>query len=242
MYGLAPAALSLNDLNLEYAKSLKFASEHVPLIFCIESSDEPWYFLQKRYMTLGDGQQFFSNQEIVQFNNDELDVFLKTYFENSLQKVKSDVWDLRELIALNFNYFEVDHTYLDVIDRSIEHLIIPSKDILYNGEECLVRIFNYLGQKIIANQLPIWRSAYLQWQSVQLKILKFNWYLPIVVDSIIHNYNFDLSFLNLTLLQEAVIQGHLIKNHHLNLRCHGLKQFPKNTKDLHSLLEERTHI
>jgi hypothetical protein len=57
----------------------------------------------------------------------------------------------------------------------------------------------------------------------------------------VNNYNFDLDFLNLTLLQEAVIQGHLIKYYNQNLKCYGLEKFPNNTKDLYLLLEESTH-
>jgi hypothetical protein len=40
--------------------------------------------------------------------------FLKTYFNESLTKFDKNIWDLRELIALNFEYFKLSIAVLDV--------------------------------------------------------------------------------------------------------------------------------
>jgi hypothetical protein len=181
-------------------------------------------------------------QSIDLYQDFNLKQFLKTYFDNSLNNFEKNIWDLRELVALNFDYFKASNLYLGNINRNINHLYIDSNDLWYNGEECLKRIFRYLDKDIESSQLISWRDVYKEWQNTQLKILQFNWYLPAIVDSIVHDYNFDLNFLNLTLLQEAVIQGHLIRYHNLNLKCYGLEKFPSNTRDLHLLLEENTHI
>jgi hypothetical protein len=226
----------------DYAACLKLASLHNPLIFFVENPNESWYFLYKRGIEVGDiDHQHSFVHNLVRYQDLHTKKFLTKYFHNSLRSLDQHIWDLRELIALNFDYFKVSNCYLNNINRDINHLYIDSNDLWYNGEECLERIFKYLNKKTDATRLEHWRKVYHEWQSTQLKILKFNWYLPVIVDSIIHNYNFDLDFLNLTLLQEAVIQGHLIKYHNQNLKCYGLEKFPSNTKDLHLLLEESTH-
>jgi len=242
MYG-GPLHQSTDDqIDADYALALKFASNRVPLIFCVESPQDPWYFLYKRTLDPIDNKpQSLSTQLIESYQSSNLSDFLKTYFNESLEKFNKDTWDIRELIALNCDYFKAERSYLDLVDRSVDHLYIDSRDLWYNGEECLQRIFTYIDKKISIDQLPQWRKAYSEWQSTQLKILQFNWYLPYIVESIVKNYNFDLDFLKLNLLQEGVIQGCLIKDHNLNLKCYGLEQFPSNTKDLHFLLEENTH-
>lgn len=243
MYGGGPLTGNTLESNQEYASCLKFASKTNPLIFFVESPDEPWYFLYKRHIdpnkTTG---QNVSLDSLNLFQDSILTDFLKTYFNDSIDKIDKNTWDLREFIALNFNYFRADNTYLKEVDRTIDHLYVDSKELWYNGENCLRRIFKYLDKAMIDERLPQWREVYREWQSIQIKILQFNWYLPTIVDAIVNNYNFDLDFLNLTLIQEGVIQGHLIKNHNLNLKCYGLEKFPSNTRDLHLLLEENIHI
>ena len=242
MYG-APVRTSNSDIVLEnqdYAMCLEFTNKIAPLVVVVESAQDPWYFLRKRSIN-PDTEHTFDNNIIDLYQNLNLSKFLEIYFNDSATKFDKNVWDLRELIALNFDYFKVDNTYLKEIDRTIDHLYVDSKELWYNGEDCLQRIFKYLNKTIVNERLPHWRNIYREWQSVQIKILQFNWYLPTIVESIVHNYNFDLDFLNLTLLQEAVIQGHLIKYHNQNLKCYGLEKFPSNTKDLHLLLEESTH-
>lgn len=243
MYGGSISTDNTLETNRDYASCLKFASKTNPLIFFVESPDEPWYFLHKRHIssekTTG---QHVSLDAIDLFQHAELTDFLKTYFNDSINNFDKNIWDLRELIALNFNYFQVDNTYLKEIDRTIDHLYVDSRELWYNGEECLRRIFKYLDKAMLEERLPHWRNIYREWQSVQMKILQFNWYLPNIVESIVHNYNFDLDFLNLSLIQEGVIQGHLIRDHNLNLKCYGLEQFPSSTRNLHLLLEENIHV
>jgi hypothetical protein len=224
----------------DYARCLQFASQHAPLILCVESANDPWYFLYNRTINL-DTADRISQHELDVFQNSNLTDFLSKYFSDSVDQFDKNIWDLRELIALNFEHFRVNNDYINAVDRTIQHLWIDSKELWYHGEYCMDRICRYVNKTIVNERLQHWRMIYKQWQSIQLQILQFNWYLPVIVDSIIHNYNFDIDFLNLTLLQEAVIQGQLIKKHNLNLQCYGLEKFPSNTKNLHALLEENTH-
>jgi hypothetical protein len=242
MYGGSLRTDNAIEINQDYALCLKLASKTNPLIFFVESPSETWYFLYKRHIDPNDSNQHLSETTLDSFQNLMLTDFLKTYFDDSIDNFDKNVWDLRELIALNVDYFKVNNTYLKEIHRSIDHRYVDSKELWYNGEDCLQRIFKYLDRTIIDERLPHWRNVYREWQSIQIKILQFDWYLPTIVDSIVNNYNFDLDFLNLTLIQEGVIQGHLIRDHNLNLKCYGLEKFPSNTRDLHLLLEENTHI
>jgi hypothetical protein len=240
MYGVGPSADYVGDKDQNYADCLKFASEHAPLIWCVESINDPWYFLSNRQI-IPERSQTISQHDIDVYQISGTRDFLNGYFANSLRRFDNNIWDLRELIALNFEHFKYDRNYLAKIDRSIQHLYIDSKDLWYNGEQCIHRIFQYLDLSVQQERLDHWRTVYRKWQLIQNKILQFGWYLPAVIDSIINNYDFDLKFLDLSLVQEAVIQGHLIKDHDLNLRCYGLQKFPNNTKDLHALLEANSH-
>ena len=240
VYGGPGAFGTAEELNQDYASCLKFASEHAPLIFCVESLQDPWYFLHNRTLEPVANSKL-SNSDIAAHQTNAQISFIKKYFSDSLAQFGSEVWDLRELVALNFEHFAPDRSYLDAVDRSIEHLYIDARDIWYNGEACMEKIFDYLARPILKSQLPQWRTAYAEWQSIQLKILQFNWYLPTIVDSIVNNYNFDIGFLSMNLLQEGVVQGTLIKEHNLNLKCFGFEKFPSNTKELHKLLIENVH-
>lgn len=245
MYGGANQVLtSQHDTDVDYADCLTYAACRNPLIFFVENPNEPWYFLCKRlFEPEHSGNYQYADMQIVKaYQDSNLKDFVNTYFLKDLYNFDRNIWDLREMIALNFTHLKVPNSYLNHVDRTIDHLYVDSNDLWYNGEQCLRRIFQYLGKNIENERLIHWRNIYREWQNVQLQILQFNWYLPVIVDSIIHNYNFNLSFLKLTLLQEAVIQGCLIQNHNLNLKCYGLKSFPNNTKDLHSILEESIHL
>jgi len=244
LYGAALPCTS-NDLfesvDIEYAECRKFASQHVPLILCVEGDDNPWYFLHNRSIEPASTNRI-AKISIDSHQNLKLDNFFENYFDDSMNNFSKNIWDLREFIALNFEHFKLSRSYLDKIDRSINYLHVNCNDLWYHGEDCVIQIFRYINKDILNSRLQHWKNVYHEWQKYQLKILQFGWYLPTIVDSIVNNYNFNLDFLNLNLLQEGVIQGHLIKNHKLNLKSFGLKKFPNNTKDLHVLLEESLHV
>jgi hypothetical protein len=240
MYGGTLRTNDMEQVNQDYANALLYASENVPVIFCVESLEDPWYFLTNRSVTVDSNTQLTKNF-LDDFQYLHLNSQIEQFFNDSLTKFDKSVWDIRELIALNFNYFVPDHSYIKLIDQSIPHLRIDSRDLWYNGESCVRRVFKYIGADIVENRVQHWKKVYTEWQSIQLKILQFNWHLPAVVEAVINDHNFDLDFLNLNLLQEAVIQGHLIQNHNMNLKTWGLTKFPSNTKDLHCLLEQNIH-
>lgn len=230
----------IQEISQDYSKCLQFASQRARLIFCVENPQDQWYFLHRRAIN-PTGDFMLTSNEITCFQNFATIDFLKTYFKSSLEKFDQNLWDIRESIAVNYKYLLQDRSYLQSIDPSTNYLYIDSRDLWYNGENCLHRIFDYLGKRILTERIEHWKKMYNQWQLTQMKLLQFNWYLPTVVDSIVNNRDFNLDFLQLSLIQEGVIQGHLITEHNLNLKNWNLVKFPSNTKDLHQLLEENIH-
>jgi hypothetical protein len=95
-------------LNQDYAACLELASQQHPLIFFVENSDAPWYFLVKRAIDPVDRHQYLQEQSIDLYQDFNLKQFLKTYFDNSLNNFEKNIWDLRELVALNFDYFKLE--------------------------------------------------------------------------------------------------------------------------------------
>lgn len=230
----------VSTTNKDYAKCMTLASSDHPLILFVESAQDPWYFLIKRDIDPGSDNSVSTTA--FQSHADQLTCnWIDQYFSDAARKFGDSLWDRRELIALNFDYLKVDRSYLDCLDRSISHLYIDSRDLWYNGERCMEKIFDYVDRSISVTRLRHWRDVYRTWQKTQIQISQFNWYLETIVDCIINNWDFDMRFLKLNLLQEAVIQGYLIRQHDINIRGHGLKKFPKNTRLLYKLLIPNVH-
>lgn len=227
----------------DYGKAFSQAAGKVPLIFFKESASDPWYFLYARSVPefVTATKKILSAQDIENWQHETLHDFLDRYFNDAIAKFEKNTWDLRELVALNFEYLKPDFSYIDHIDLGLPHLFVDARDLWYNGEDCMRRIFSYVSQPLIESQVNHWRMVYQQWQATQLKALRFNWYLPTIIDAVVNNRSFDLDFLNLSLKQEAVIQGMLMKIHNLGLQCYGLEKFPSNTQQLHNLLESNIH-
>jgi hypothetical protein len=213
------------------------------VVLLVESTQDPWYFLKIRHVEPTGGNQLLTTQEHNFYQWQHLNNILEVYFKNNLDLIDKNIWDIRELLALNFKYID-RHTssYLDLLDLSKPHVYIDVKELWFDGESCMQRVMSQLDQSVQQDRLPQWRVAYKDWQQSQFDIIKFGWYLPHIVKSIVKGHNFDLSHVRMDLICEAVIQGMLIHDHNLNLKCYGLEKFPSNTLDLHQLLEQNTHI
>jgi hypothetical protein len=145
-------------------------------------------------------------------------------------------------LALNFKHIaQRSSSYRSLLDLSKPHVYVDVKELWFDGESCMQRVLSQLGQPIQQDRLPQWRIAYQDWQASQFDIIKFGWYLPHIIESIVKGHNFDLAHVRMDLFCEAVIQGILIHDHNLNLKCYGLEKFPSNTLDLHQLLKKNTH-
>ena len=240
LYGGPLPGTDIHAINEDYARCMTLSSRDHPLILCAESEQEPWYFLLNRDL-LANTNQDIEGGDLVRHQNQIQQRWINDYFSDAAAKFDNTIWARRELLALNFEHLKMDRSWIDYLDRTFDHLWIDTRDLWYHGECCMEKIFRYLGQQISVSRLSHWRKIYRSWQKKQLQLCQFNWYLDNIVDSILHNYDFDMRFLNLTLLQESVIQGYLIKYHDINLNCYGLEKFPDNTKSLHALLIPNVH-
>jgi hypothetical protein len=231
-----------DEVDADFARAFNTISTQIPTVLLVESAEDPWYFLKQRALNPADQNQI-SSQDQTDYQQQLLNNIINTYFSSDFATMDKNIWDIRELLALNFEHINpVDNSnYRALLDLSNAHVYVDSRELWLDGESCVVRVMSSLGQAIQQDRLPQWRLAYQEWQTSQLDIIKFGWYLPHIVDSIVKGNSFDFSHLKINLLCESVIQGMLIKNHNLNLRCYGLEKFPANTRDLHHLLEQNTH-
>ena len=177
---------------------------------------------------------------------EELMDYQTVFFSESLKKYeKLEPWDVRELIALNFNYSDFlkeEAALLSEVDIfKSNHLFVLCNELWFNGETALLNVLDYLNLKVVDERLSQWRNVYRKWQESQQQRIQFAIYLPHIVESIVNNYFFDLKRFELTFPQEAIIQNYLIQNYNLTIKNWRLEKFPDNTQDVHLLLEENFH-
>jgi len=229
--------------DVDFATAFNTISSEIPVVLLVESTQDPWYFCKIRQLEPAGSNQSLTSQEHNFYQWQHLNNILEVYFKNNLDLIDKNIWDIRELLALNFKHIvNYPSSYRDLLDLSKPHVYVDVKELWFDGESCMQRVMSQLGQSVQQDRLPQWRVAYKDWQQSQFDIIKFGWYLPHIVKSIVKGHNFDLSHIRMDLTCEAVVQGILIHDNNLNLKCYGLEKFPSNTLDLHQLLEQNTHI
>jgi hypothetical protein len=228
--------------DVDFAAAFNTISSQIPVVLLVESIQDPWYFLKIRCQDPVDNNQSLSPEEHKSYQRQHLNNIIESYFKDSFDVMNKNIWDIRELLALNFKHIkQQSSSYRSLLDLSKPHVYVDVKELWFDGESCMQRVMLQLDQPIQQDRLPQWQVAYRDWQSSQFDIIKFGWYLPHIIKSIVEGYNFDLSHVRMDLLCEAMIQGILIHDHNLNLKCYGLEKFPSNTLELHQLLEQNTH-
>jgi len=241
-YAGVPRTGTNNELDEDFVKTFNTISSQIPVVLLVESNEDPWYFLKIRHQDPVDNNQSLTPHEHKSFQQQHLDNIIETYFHDSVEVMDKNIWDLRELLALNFKHIAPrSSSYRSLLNLSKPHVYVDVKELWFDGKSCMQRMMLQLGQPIQQDRMPQWQIAYQEWQASQFDIIKFGWYLPHIIESIVKGYNFDLSHVRMDLLCEAVIQGILIHDHNLNLKCYGLEKFPGNTLELHQLLEKNTH-
>ena len=151
----------------------------------------------------------------------------------------TDVWDKREFIALNFDPF--DHrSILDYIDNNTNYYHVNALNLWTDFDQCVHKLFDYLGVSISQGRYQTWLSVYNQWKNIHIKRLMFAQNFKTIINNILSGIDFDLTAFDLDIQQEAAIQHLLIYKHNLNLKTWQLVKFT-NTKQLHDLLESNIH-
>jgi hypothetical protein len=168
------------------------------------------------------------------------------FFKDSLfhygvsQYSKMKIWDRREFLALTLQSTPSNYDNCDT-ELQNSHKFINVQSLWHDGERVVLEIIDCLGLVIDKNRLHHWKTVYQEWQRLQLNIVNFVYDFNLIIKSIVHNYDFDLSPYNLSLQQEAVIQNKLIRDYNLTIKNWQLEKFPNNTKGIHALLEENFH-
>ena len=171
--------------------------------------------------------------------NDLVDFFFKDSKTIWDGQGLNNIWDIREFYALNFRPFSVPRM-IDHMDLSVDHYHMNVIELWDRFDQTVEDLFCYLGIEIHSKNLKKWHNIYQQWKKTHKNRLFFVWYFDIIIKYILEGHNFDLSRLQLDIVQEAAIQHVLIYQHGLNLKTWQLEKF-QNTKQLHALLEPNLH-
>lgn len=176
-------------------------------------------------------------------HNDELDDYLLEYFKDSMSAwddVKDTPWDRREFIALNHRPFN-NKSIANLINIKQPHFYIDTAELYTDFSKVVPKLFEFIGDPVCEENLTQWETIYA-FQTSNLKD-RINWDQSFqqIIDSIVSGEDMDLSKFKLDMMRESTILHELLYKHNLNLKAYGLNELPKNTKDIHNLLEENFH-
>lgn len=190
-----------------------------------------------------EGIRSANGKDIFDTYDEYLDNFLETYFKESLDKYFSqnltNIWDKRELLALNIIPFE-SFDLADYVNKDKKSFTIVTQDYWLTFDKCVQNMFEYLGLEMSKQRWAHWLDIYSKWKTIHYDRLRFCWYFNEIIDSIIEGRYLDLTQFNLDIVREASIQHTIIYKHNLNFKTWQLKKF-NNTLQLHNLLEQNTH-
>lgn len=176
-------------------------------------------------------------------DDEALDDFISHFFQDSADLWKksslTDIWDLREFLALNLPIDKVV-TILPNIDFSRDNYMLDTMELYNTFDVTVDNLFDYLGVAIDEDRRMQWNLIYNRWRKLHYDRMLFIWYFDEIVNGIINGHNIDLTRFNLDIVQEASIQQELIYKHNLNLKTWQLEKFT-STQQLHQLLEPNTH-
>jgi hypothetical protein len=163
------------------------------------------------------------------------DEFFNQHFAVNKQ-FDNSAWGKREGMALNIRLAGQEPRVI-----TYPHFYVDARDLWLNLESVIADIFVYIAETIDQSRYESWLDVYRIWSEQQKSLIRFQWYLPAVVDAIKTGAKIPLDHLQLTLFQEAIILHALMFKHKLNIKGYGLSKFPTNTLDLHKLLVPLEH-
>jgi hypothetical protein len=176
-------------------------------------------------------------------HDDELDDYLLEYFKDSMSAwgdVKDTPWDRREFIALNHRPFN-NKAIKNIVDIEHPHFFIDTAELYTDFAKVIPKLFEFIGDPICEERLEQWGKIYeLQKNNLRDRI-GWDRNFQKIVDSIIAGEDMDLGKFKLDMMRESTILHELLYKHNLNLKAYGLDELPKNTKEIHELLEPNFH-
>lgn len=218
--------------------------ESIPVVFVILPKElHLFHSIGKRSGTWRNGVWLPNVTEL-----DSLKYFISDFFSDGFKEWdSSEIWDIRDILSLNFYKYNTieakianTSTLEDIKDHNLHRVNGPM--LWHSGEHVVPDLLHKLDLKLDEERFLKWRPVYYEWQKILKKtVVDFYYNLDFIVNSVVHNYNLDLTQFNMTLSKEIVLQAELIKQHNLTIKGWGLEKFPDNATDLHKLLEESFH-
>jgi len=222
----------------DYSKMLELCEQQqIKTVYVASDPNTVLYFNQKRVIP----PLLMEHKTAANSKQQSEEEFQQVFFNQSLSEWQKqgldNRWDVRERMALDLRPF--DRGLIDFVPGGAsQHLWINSIDLWTRTHSSIEKIMNYLELPVDNARLEQWLPICHRWQKIQLDILEFCFNQQHIVDAIVNNWHYEI---DLTFEQEVIVQHCLIYQHGLNLKTWQLEQFPRNTRDLHRLLEPNTH-
>jgi hypothetical protein len=219
----------------EFSKIFDHCADHAKVIFIHDSESIKWVhpFVYQRIVSnvtldeeaeIAYRKQSFYKKSIDQWKNLELE----------------NIWDVRERQALDSRPLVIPTNRLaDKGNFSRPHFRASVCDLWHRGEQLFYQIMTYLDIAIDPVRLAQWIPVYHAWAQKPLALMAFGDSFDDTIKCIVNGWYKELP--ELTFDQEVMIQHALIYRHNLNLKTWQLEKFPRNTIDLHQLLEPNVH-
>lgn len=180
---------------------------------------------------------YFDNQFTKQHDRN-LPVYVQTLFSNAIVNEKLekfntnlecfDNWQMREYISFWINECLLADT--DLYSNTSGHQISSSELFNVDFVQTFSRIASYLGYNVINTQdLVTHHKKFVELQkfdNIQLKCEQW-------ATDVLAGKNFESPCV--TIFDEAYVQ-HLLRKSGFEIKCYQLNEFPRNSKDLYSLL------
>lgn len=224
----------------DYNKLFDICKDHsTKLVFISTDIKSPLYHQHQRAF-----DKYINNNTLLQNHDNLIDQyhyeFQNIFFSKSIKKWKelnlNNVWDIRERMALDLRPFDL--LSKENFNFNQPHMWINSQQLWTNPFKVIKQILDYVELELLTDQIKFWSVVANQWQQIQLNSLEFDNNCQHIVDAIVNNWDYPI---DLTFMQEVIIQHCLIYQYNLNLKTWNLIKFPNNTKLLHYLLEPNIH-
>jgi hypothetical protein len=219
----------------EFAKLFKLCADHAQVIFIHDNQYTNWFRL-------------FAHQRMVHKvsvdEQAEIEYRQQCFHKKSIDRWKDigleNIWDVRERQALDTRPLDmITRQLTDHCDFSRPHFRASVCDLWHRGVQLFHQIMMYLDIPIDPDRLTQWIPIYHEWAQKPLALMLFGDSFDDTIQCIVNGWYKELP--ELTFDQEVIIQHALIYRHNLNLKTWQLEKFPRNTIDLHRLLEPNTH-
>ena len=111
--------------DVDFAAAFNSVSNQIPVVLLIESAQDPWYFLKIRNQDPVGSNQSLTPQEHESYQQQHLNNIIESYFKDSFDVMDKNIWDIRELLALNFKHIEQrSSSYRNLLDLSKPHVYV----------------------------------------------------------------------------------------------------------------------